>query len=112
MKFSMKPSRLIGPEDVRPGIFVTVSHETFQFIPNENGGLDGGHIEPAHVTVIPCDAGQPLLVKNVCLPFVLVTDPKGSCYSLDLRRARLARLSTGFGKEAFTRMSNVSASSE
>ena len=68
MKTCMKPSRLIGPEDIRPGIFVAISHETFQFIPDRESGMEGRHIKPARVTVIPCNAGQPLLVKNVCLP--------------------------------------------
>lgn len=96
-----KPSRLIGPEDVRPGDYVTVAHATYELIPSpcdERWRRDPG---PVRITVMPCCAGRPLKVIDRCAPFVLVEDPDSTRYTLDLRRLRLARLSKRYGRSAF-----------
>lgn len=104
MDLQLEPSRLIGPEDVRPGIYVTVSHETFEFVPRLHGKPEAGGVEPIRVTFIPHHAGRPFKVVSVCLPFVLVKDPWDRHHPFDLRCHRLARLSASFGKTAFKRM--------
>lgn len=95
-----EPSRLIGPEDIEPGDYVTVSHETFEYLPS---GCERD-AEPMRVTLIADNAGRPLKVVSICQPFVLVKDPNGKHYPLDLRAHRLARLSASYGKKTFKRM--------
>ena len=97
---STEPSRLIGPEDIELGDYVTVSHETFEYVPS----ACKRDIKPSRVTLMVDNAGRPLKVVSVCQPFVLVEDPNGKHYPLDLRRHRLARLSMTYGNTAFHRM--------
>lgn len=98
-------SRLIGPEDVAAGDFVTVSHETLEVVPwGEIGGCDGGGVKAVRVEVLSERAGRALKVVAVCRPWVLVEEAWGECCALDLRSVRLARLSGAYGKAAFKLM--------
>ncbi len=97
-----KASRLIGPEDVRPGQYVTVSEKTWQILcmPEACGGIAE---EPwvAHVSGWPDGAGWPLRVVRVCLPYVLAVNAAGEHVTVDLRCHRLSRLSKAYGKAVF-----------
>ena len=95
-----EPSSLIGPEDIELGDYVTVSHETFEYIPT--GCEHDGQLR--RVTMLADNAGKPLKVVSLCPPFILVEDPNGKHYPVDLRNHRLARLSGSYGKEAFELM--------
>ena len=94
-----QPSRLIGPEDVRVGAFVTVSEQTFQMI----APPDGCGVSPTlhHITGVPWNAGTAYKVVGVCLPFVATIDRDGDAETFDLRRHRLALLSDSFGRQVF-----------
>lgn len=48
--------------------------------------------ELVRMQVIPQDAGTPLKVVAICLPFVYVRHPQGMLHTLDTRKAQLARL--------------------
>ena len=50
---------------------------------------------------IPWNSGEPLQVLAVCLPFVLLRDAEGSRQAVDLRRARLVRVSLAYARAAF-----------
>jgi hypothetical protein len=98
-------ARLLAPEDIRPGQFVAVLHVVDEYLPL--GCLFGETwtpIEPLRVLWLPEPRGLPMKVLDVCLPFVLVKRPKGDCRTLDVRRQRLARVSTRFGRAAFERV--------
>ena len=53
---------------------------------------------PVRLHLLPEDSGRPLLIRQLCLPFVFVETPDGSCETLDLRRCELTRLDPEFGK--------------
>ncbi len=96
-----KPSRVIGPEDVRRGDYVTVTHTLYEFIQDTCASTPRQEIPVSRVTVMSDDAGRAMKVVAVCLPFVLVEDTHGKRDSLDLRRHRVARLTNAFGRKAF-----------
>jgi hypothetical protein len=45
--------------------------------------------------------GLPLRVKSICLPFVLVNQPSGKGFTLDVRKCHLARLDRRYSKRAW-----------
>jgi hypothetical protein len=48
--------------------------------------------ELVRMQVIPHDAGTPLKVLAICLPFIYVKSPQGVLQTLDTRKSQLARL--------------------
>lgn len=103
-KHKPKPSRLIGPEDIRVGQYVTCAHQTYELVPSPCDVPTGDrHVEPHYVTVTAPDAGEALRVEAVCLPYVLVRTMHGRIDAVDLRQVRLARLSKAYGRAAFSR---------
>ncbi|MEZ6190923.1 MAG: hypothetical protein R3C45_06475 [Phycisphaerales bacterium] len=96
-----KPSRVIGPEDVRVGDYVTVTHTTYEFLMDRCADFSQDEVKPRRVTLIPWNAGRPLQVLSVCLPFVLVRDISKATDTLDLRQHRIARLRKAYGRKAF-----------
>lgn len=96
-----KPSRVIGPEDVRVGDYITVTHATEEYIADTCAYEHGRDAKPRRVTMIPEWAGYPMRVTAVCLPFVLVRLVTKSQGSLDLRRHQIAKLSRAYGRKAF-----------
>ncbi len=93
---------MIGPEDLRRGDFITVTHTTYEFIADFCAPAIEREIVPTRTTMIPCEAGQPMKVVAVCLPFALVRHTNRALGTLDLRRHRVARLNKGFGRKAFS----------
>ena len=49
----------------------------------------------------PDDAGTPLKVKAICLPFVFVKAPNGEGRILDMRRCHLVRLSSDYARSVW-----------
>jgi len=95
----------LAPEDIAVGDYVSLLQVTSEYLPCFMIEDVAYHrIEPVRVAWLPCDAA-PMKVINVCLPFVLVRLAGGTHHTLDLRRCRLARVSPGFGKQAFKRLS-------
>lgn len=58
----------------------------------------GSQTEPVRMRCRPVDAGVPLKVEEICLPFVLATTPLGAPHTLDVRQVQLARLSRRYGR--------------
>jgi hypothetical protein len=92
----------LAPEDVRSGDFVAVLHVVCEvpsyYWSDESFRLP--HDELVRLQYIPDDAGAPLKVKSVCLPFVSVKNATGELKTLDLRRCRIARLDREYAKKA------------
>lgn len=96
-------ARRLAPEDLRPGDYVAVSRAICQLIPD--GCTEGwGKLRTIDLPYIPYDAGEPLRVVGVCLPFVFVKTAPGGHDTLDTRRQTLVRLGKIYGKRAFTCM--------
>ncbi|MEM1012640.1 MAG: hypothetical protein AAGI46_10535 [Planctomycetota bacterium] len=92
-------SRLIGPEDLKVGLWVTVAEQTYMG-PADEQPHGGGVIDTVTWTGAHCRTGEPFEVRAVALPFVYATDADGDVTTLDLRRQRLARLPKAYGVEA------------
>ena len=94
-------TRHVSPEDLRVDDYVTISRQTHELLFGSvcEEGWRRPRIE--RVTVRCDEAGYPLRIVRLCLPFVLVTDPSGSHRVLDVRCHELAKLSPRFGKKAF-----------
>lgn len=90
----------LAPEDVRPGDYVAVLDEQYEY-PAVVWYCEppmGRENEVIRVRIRPTEDGGPLRVIDACLPFVFVKPPKGSGRTLDLRAVRLARLDRGYAR--------------
>ena len=97
-----KASRLIGPEDVRAGQYVTIAETTWQFacIPDACDSF-AGEARIVHVSGWPEASGWPLKILKVCLPYAFAETASGAHVTLDVRRHRLSRLHKSYGRAVF-----------
>lgn len=89
---------LVAPEDLKRGDFVTLFYEICElptYLWGEMAAEHGPFVRTRNYTE---NAGLPLRVKGVCLPFVFVSTPTGPCVTLDVRRMQLARLDRRYAK--------------
>lgn len=101
----LQMSRPLGPEDVRAGQYVCVMNILCEHMPLwclfEESWKDP---EPVRMLMMAPDAGRPLRVVEVCVPFILVEEVDRSLRTLDLRRYRLAAVSERYGEKTFKRL--------
>ncbi len=99
-------TRLIAPEDVLPGMYVTVLLEEREacLAPSSHSDAESREVTVSRYAYRPADAGVPRHVVGVCLPFVLTVRPEGTHETLNVRCQRLARLTDRYGGEAFRRL--------
>jgi hypothetical protein len=95
-------ARALAPEDIRPGDYVALLHIMTENEPSsaETDSILGRERAPFKLNV-PWNAGMPARVVEVCLPYVLLKTARGKLRAIDIRRYRLARVSTRFGRRAF-----------
>lgn len=93
-------AKSLAPEEVRAGEWVAVLYEVQEYtlLTWECDVPPADRDEVVRVAITPDDGGEPLEVKAVCLPFVLVKPHKGKLRQIDIRRHRLARLAPSFAK--------------
>ena len=108
----MKPSttisethvgRTLAPEDLQPGDLVSLLTEILElpsFLWGHDSQLLAPH-EPVRMPWRPNDAGMPLRVEEICLPFVFVKTPNGGQRILDVRRHQLVRLSADYANNVW-----------
>ena len=92
--------RSVGPEDLKPGDLVSLMTEILE-LPSFLWCHDSQLLtpdEPVRMPWRPEDAGTPLKVKAICLPFVFVKAPNGDGRILDVRRCQLVRLSSDYAR--------------
>lgn len=98
----------LAPDDLVPGthvaaLFVYTEHLPFSVLCGDDEPWRSREV--IRTRWLPtCDAGMPLRIVSVCLPFVLVERPDGKHATLDVRRIRLARLSEHFARKATKRL--------
>lgn len=96
-------AKALAPEEIRRGDYVATLYVITEW-PSWywlDGDPSHPRDEPVRVCVTPpCDP-QPLKVRGVCLPFVLVKTPAGPERTLDIRKLRLARLDRKFAGAAW-----------
>jgi len=96
-------ARSLAPEEVRIGDYVAVLRTVYEvptFLWCGDDALSD-RSEPVRMQLVPEEGGEPLKVKAVCLPYVLVKSPRGKTSALDVRRHQLARLGRGFARRAW-----------
>ena len=98
-KMLLQPARAIGPEDVRPGMFVTPARVTCDAFWIGACGTTGGEtIKQDTYQTNSWRTGEPLKVIAVSLPYVYVQDAEGDFDVIDVTRNRLARVSDLYGE--------------
>ncbi|QDS96854.1 hypothetical protein [Adhaeretor mobilis] len=93
-------ARSLAPEEVRVNDWVGVLYEVCELplIMWECGVEATEREEIVRLAITPYGDCEPLHVRAVCLPFVLVKPKKGKVRQIDVRRQRLARLDPAFAK--------------
>jgi len=89
----------VAPEDVRRGDYVTVLNEVVEF-PSWFWCELPSHApeEPVRIRIMSIEAGTPLKVQAICLPFVFVRHPDGRLEAIDVRRVQLVRLGRSYAR--------------
>lgn len=91
----------IAGEDIRCGDYVTVLNATYE-VPSymwDQAMLPVAEL--VRLKIVPSDAGAPLKVFTVCLPFVYAKDSNGDVKTLDVRRQQIVRLNPDCAKEVW-----------
>lgn len=94
-------------EDIHCGDYVTCSSVTCE-VPSymwDQAMLPTAEL--VRLRVIPSDAGVPLKVFAVCLPFVYAKDTCGDVKTLDVRRQQIVRLNFDCGKKVWHELKNA-----
>ncbi len=96
-------AKSLAPEDVRVGQYVAVLRVTYEVPSYVWDGCDsfGERNELVRLAMVPDEPAEPLKVKAVCLPFVLVRSSSGHVRGLDVRRFHLARLDDTYARTAW-----------
>ena len=95
-------AKALAPEEIRRGDFVAPLYVISEW-PTWFWDDDGmqSREEPVRVRITPREEAQPLKVRAVCLPFVLVKTPAGEERTVDVRKCRLARLDNQFARASW-----------
>ena len=102
VRCASKLAKTLAPEEICAGDYVARLYEIKEF-PSWfwEDGICPDREELVRIQYTPEDGGIPLKVKSVCLPFVLVKDPRAQRFTLDVRQVKLARLDREFAKMAW-----------
>ena len=87
-------AKTLAPEEIRRGDFVTLLDVTYE-VPSNFWDADAVTLprdQPVRIRCMPERGGVPLKVQGVCLPFVLVKEPRGAEHA---RRAQVPPGQTG-----------------
>ena len=87
-----------APEDLRCGEYVAVLNEVFEVPPWLWCDAPFSSEEPVRVKYCASDAGMPLKVKAICLPFVFAKAADGGRQTVDVRQVQLVRLDCGYAR--------------
>ena len=89
--------RVRSPEDIRLGDFIAVTHTRYELVPdNLEPMLAGQEVEPIRLTALPYDAGTPMKVIALCLPFVIGETAVDMRVVVDTRRHALTQVSEDY----------------
>lgn len=84
----------VAGEDLACGNYIALLNQTVDlpsFLWDACGAMLSPH-ELVRLKMIPVDAGQPLMVIAICLPFVYAKTPDGEISTVDTRQTQLVRL--------------------
>ena len=94
--------RVRSPEDIQIGDFIAVTHTRYELLPGPFDPAPVGResVEPLRVTMIPPNAGEPLKVVAISLPFVMAESHDDRRFAIDTRQHVLTRVSTEYAMSA------------
>jgi len=101
---------IVAGEDVACGDFVALLNTTYE-VPSYMWDAGPAMLpidELVRLRMIPSDAGVPLKVFGVCLPFLYVKSSSGELKTLDLRRQQIVRLDRACAKEVWDELKPAS----
>jgi hypothetical protein len=93
-QLELRVAATIAGEDLACGDYIALLNETIDF-PSFLWDACGASLSPhelVRLKVIPGNAGYPLRVIAICLPFVYAKTPSGETATIDTRRTQLVRL--------------------
>lgn len=103
----------LAPEDIRPWTFVAVVSIIDEWVlPAFNCAGGDPRAVVARVRLLPTIDIEPLKVKAVCLPFVLVSTPNDGAKMLDVRQHELVALPEAFARKAMKSLRAKDADAE
>ena len=82
--------RVRSPEDIQVGYYITVTHTTYHLLPQVLEARVGGEVELLRATTLAQNAGEPLEVVALSLPFVMAESVNGRRSAIDTRCNALA----------------------
>ncbi|MEN1679843.1 MAG: hypothetical protein AAGJ46_09625 [Planctomycetota bacterium] len=108
---SIRPTaaKPLAPEEVLPGDYVAVLDQEHEYAASSwylDPPMLGGD-DVIRVRLRPSEPEPPLLVQEVCVPFVFAKAIDGSARTLDLRATRLARIDAGVGRRLWSPQSET-----
>ncbi|MBB6429038.1 hypothetical protein [Algisphaera agarilytica] len=100
----LSAARTVAAEDLRVGDGVTVAYVTLQVLASEDPPPGETHNRVLKADYIPHDAGDPLRIVGVCLPFVLAENAYKRHVTLDVRRQHLVKLDSAYTRRALKKL--------
>jgi hypothetical protein len=99
----------VAGEDLACGDYVALLNETVD-LPSFLWDAWGASLSPhelVRLRVIPGNAGHPLRVIAICLPFVYARTPGGETATIDTRRTQLVRLDRKCAKAIWKELRSI-----
>jgi hypothetical protein len=108
-QLELRVAATIAGEDLACGDYVALLNETIDF-PSFLWNASDTRLSPhelVRLKFIPANAGSPLRVIAVCLPFVYAKMPGGETMTIDTRRAQLVKLHRKSAKVVWKALSSA-----
>ena len=103
---SLQMAACVAPEDLNCGDFVAALNTTFE-LPSFLWCCDGLSLqpdEPVRMQFCAVNAGVPLKIKAICLPFIFARFPGQKSQILDVRQTQLVRLNRDYARAVWKEM--------
>ncbi|MCR4411389.1 MAG: hypothetical protein NUV77_03065 [Thermoguttaceae bacterium] len=100
---------VIAGEDLACGDYIALLNQTVDF-PSFLWDACGATLSPhelVRLKTIPTNAGRPMRVLAICLPFVYAKTPSGKTTTIDTRRTQLVRLDRDCAKVIWKELRQV-----
>ncbi len=104
----------IAGEDIKGGDYVTVLNEMIE-LPSYLWCCSSTSFTPEElirIRYMPRDAGKPLKVVGVCLPFVYAKNDRGTVVAIDTRLRQLARLDRKCARSVWKKLKKTTSRGE
>ncbi|MCA9025748.1 MAG: hypothetical protein KDA86_11105 [Planctomycetaceae bacterium] len=94
----------VAPEDLQCGEFVAVLNDIVEMPSFLMRDFDVSPEETVRVRYCSDQAGTPLKIKAICLPFVFVKSAYGHQQTIDIRQSQLVRLDQRYARKVWKKL--------